>query len=208
MNNDYRNTKYCNLKNDIVSEKKSLGKRIQKEHPRVKIIYNQINKKGSEYNKKFRIIYNNKCAYCGITTDVISSELFEIDHFICEASFNGDSIKAGEINNLVLSCRKCNLAKRDFKWSEEYSSLFNVDDGSIAKLFYRDEAYYIKVAKEYIKDSVICNFYNKLKLNEEIRRLDFLLMNMYGFYDKNSNDSRIRSILKYIVLLQRKRDGL
>ncbi len=95
MNNDYRNTKYCNLKNDIVSEKKSLGERIQKEHPRVKIIYNQINKKGSEYNKKFRIIYNNKCAYCGITTDVISSELFEIDHFICEASFNGDSIKAG-----------------------------------------------------------------------------------------------------------------
>ena len=208
MNNDYRNTIYCNLKNDIVSEKKSLGERIQKEHPRVKIIYNQINKKGSEYNKKFRIIYNNKCAYCGITTDVISSELFEIDHFICEASFNGDSIKAGEINNLVLSCRKCNLAKRDFKWSEEYSSVFNVDDGSIAKLFYRDEAYYIRIEKEYITDSVICSFYNKLKLSEEIRRLDFLLMNMYGFYEKNSNDSRIRSILKYIVLLQRKRNGL
>lgn len=208
MNNDYRNTIYCNLKNDIVSEKKSLGERIQKEHPRVKIIYNQINKKGSEYNKKFRIIYSNKCAYCGITTDVISSELFEIDHFICEASFNGDSIKAGEINNLVLSCRKCNLAKRDFKWSEEYSSAFNVDDGSIAKLFYRDEDYYIRIEKEYITDSVICSFYNKLKLSEEIRRLDFLLMNMYGFYEKNSNDSRIRSILKYIVLLQRKRNGL
>lgn len=208
MNNDYRNTKYCNLKNDIVSEKKSLGKRIQKEHPRVKIIYNQINKKGSEYNKKFRTIYNNKCAYCGITTDVISSELFEIDHFICEASFNGDFIKAGGINNLVLSCRKCNLAKRDFKWSEEYSSMFNVDDGSIAKLFYRDEDYYIKIEKEYITDSVICSFYNKLKLNEEIRRLDFLLMNMYGFYYKNSNDSRIKIILEYIVFLQRKRNGL
>ena len=47
MNNDYRNTKYCNLKNNIVSEKNSLEKKIQKDHPRVKIIYNQINKKGS-----------------------------------------------------------------------------------------------------------------------------------------------------------------
>ena len=109
---------------------------------------------------------------------------------------------------MVLSCRKCNLAKRDFKWSEEYSSMFNVDDGSIAKLFYRDEDYYIKIEKEYITDSVICSFYNKLKLNEEIRRLDFLLMNMYGFYDKNSNNSRIKIISEYIVLLQRKRNGL
>lgn len=208
MNNDYRNTKYCDLKNNIVFEKNSLEKKIKKEHPRVKIIYNQINKKDSEYNKKFRIIYSNKCAYCGITTDVISYELFEIDHFICEASFNGDSIKAGDINNLVLSCRKCNQAKSDFKWNEEYSSMFNVDDGSITKLFYRDEDYSIRIEKEYITDRVIVSFYNKLKLSEEIRRLDFLLMNMYGFYEKNSNDSRIRSILKYIVLLQRKRNGL
>ena len=208
MNNDYRNTKYCDLKNNIVSEKNSLEKKIKKEHPIVKIIYNQINKKGSEYNKKFRMIYSNKCAYCGITTDVISSELFEIDHFVCEASFNGDSTKAGEINNLVLSCRKCNQAKSDFQWNEEYSSMFNVDDGSITKLFYRDEDYSIRIEKEYITDSVICSFYNKLKLNEEIRRLDFLLMNMCGFYDKNSNDSRIKIISEYILFLQRKRNGL
>lgn len=208
MNNDYRNTRYCNLKNNIISEKNSLRMKIIKDHPRVKIIYNQINRRETEYNNQFRIIYNNKCAYCGITTDVISSELFEIDHFVCEASFDGDSISAGEINNLVLSCRKCNLAKRNFTWSEEYSSIFNVDDGSITKVFYRDKDYSIRIEKEYIKDSVICSFYKKLKLNEEIRRLDFLLMNMYGFYEKNSNDSRIRSILKYIVLLQRKRNGL
>ena len=61
---------------------------------------------------------------------------------------------------------------------------------------------------KYITDSVICSFYNKLKLNEEIRRLDFLLMNMYGFYDKNSNDSRVKIILEYIVFLQRKRNEL
>ena len=208
MKNDYRNTRYCISKKDIVSEKDTLEKKIRREHPRIKIIYNQINKKDGEYNKQFRNIYNNKCAYCGITTDVISSELFEIDHFICEASFDGDSINAGKINNLVLSCKKCNRAKKDFIWSEVYSSRFNVDDESITELFYRDEDYSIRIEKEYITDSIICSFYRKLKLNEEIRRLDFLLMNMYGFYNKHSNDSKIEKLLKCIVLLQQKRNEL
>ncbi|MXN88468.1 HNH endonuclease [Pasteurella canis] len=208
MNDDFRNTRYCISNNNILSDKSSLEKRIKREHPRVKIIYNQINKKYKEYNKMFRDIYSNKCAYCGITTDVISSELFEIDHFICEAAFNGDSINAGKINNLVLSCKKCNRAKQNFIWNEIYSSKFNVDDGSITNLFYRDDDYYIKIKKEFIKDSTICYFYKKLKLNEEIRRLDFLLMNMYGFYKKHSNNLKSEKILKCIILLQQKRNKL
>ena len=89
MKNDYRNTVYGVPKKNIINEKKALEERIKREHPRVKIIYNQINKKDGNYNKQFRNIYNNKCAYCGITTDVISSELFEVDHFICESSYSG-----------------------------------------------------------------------------------------------------------------------
>ena len=81
---------------------------------------------------------------------VISSELFEVDHFICESSYSGDSINAGKINNLVLSCKKCNGAKKDFIWSEAYSPRFNVDDESITELFYRDEDYSIRIEREYI----------------------------------------------------------
>ena len=208
MKKDYRNTVYEVLNNNIINDKNALEERIKREHPKVKIIYNQINKKDSEYNKQFRNIYNNKCAYCGITTDVISSELFEVDHFICESSFNGDSINAGKINNLVLSCKKCNRAKKDFIWSLSYSPRFNVDDESITGLFYRDEGYSIKIKGKYITDKTICSFYRKLKLNEEIRRLDFLLMNMYGFYNKYSEDKNIYRILEYIVLLQKKRNEL
>lgn len=208
MKDDYRNTVYEVSKKNIINEKKALEERIKREHPNVKIIYNQINRKGSEYNKQFRNIYNNKCSYCGITTDVISSELFEVDHFICESSFNGDSINAGKINNLVLSCKKCNRGKRDFIWIKKYSPKFNVDDKSIAKLFYRDEEYSIRIKKEYIKDDIICSFYRKLKLDEEIRRLDFLLMNMNGFYKKYSNDKNIEKILKCIKFLQTKRNEL
>lgn len=208
MKNDYRNTIYEVSKKNIINEKNALEDKIKKEHPKIKIIYNQINKKDGNYNKQFRNIYNNKCAYCGISTDVISSELFEIDHFICEASFNGDSINAGKINNLVLSCKKCNRAKKDFIWNEIYSSKFNVDDESITELFYRDEDYSIKIEKEYTTDNSIYSFYINLKLNEEIRRLDFLLMNMYGFYNKYSEDKNINKILEYIVLLQKKRNEL
>lgn len=208
MKNDYRNTIYEVSKKNIINEKNALEDKIKKEHPKIKIIYNQINKKDGNYNKQFRNIYNNKCAYCGISTDVISSELFEIDHFICEASFNGDSINAGKINNLVLSCKKCNRAKKDFIWNEIYSSKFNVDDESITELFYRDKDYSIKIEKEYITDSSIYSFYIKLKLNEEIRRLDFLLMNMYGFYNKYSENKNIDRILEYIVFLQKKRNEL
>ena len=208
MKNDYRNTIYEVSKKNIINEKNALEDKIKKEHPKIKIIYNQINKKDGNYNKQFRNIYNNKCAYCGISTDVISSELFEIDHFFCEASFNGDSINAGKINNLVLSCKKCNRAKKDFIWNEIYSSKFNVDDESITELFYRDKDYSIKIEKEYITDSSIYSFYIKLKLNEEIRRLDFLLMNMYGFYNKYSENKNIDRILEYIVLLQKKRNEL
>lgn len=208
MKNDYRNTIYEISKKNIINEKNALEDKIKKEHPKIKTIYNQINKKDGNYNKQFRNIYNNKCAYCGISTDVISSDLFEIDHFICEASFNGDSMNAGKINNLVLSCKKCNRAKKDFIWDEIYSLKFNVDDESITELFYRDKDYSIKIEKEYITDNSIYSFYIKLKLNEEIRRLDFLLMNMYGFYNKYSKDKNIDRISKYIMFLQKKRNEL
>ena len=205
---DYRKTKYYSGASDITNQKNKLLKKIKKEHPRIKILYNQVKKKDGEYNKLFRAIYNNRCAYCGITMDIISSELFEIDHFICESSFNGDSESAGNLKNLVLSCKKCNREKKDYTWKEEYTSKFNVDDDSIVDLFYRDKDYYIKVEKKYLMDATICNFYKKLKFDEEIRRLDFLLLNMYGFYKKYKLDYKLEKMLNCILLLQQKRNKL
>ena len=206
MKNDYRNTRYCNCKNRIILDKNLLEEKIKKEHSKVKIIYNQVSQKDGQYNKEFRKIYGNKCAYCGVTTEVISSELFEIDHFICESSFNGDSISAGKMSNLVLSCKKCNRAKKDFVWDDIYSEKFNVDDESITKLFYRDIDYSIKIEDEFRKDITICGFYEKLKFKDEIRRLYFLLMNMYGFYNKYKNDKRLNGLLECILILQKKRN--
>ena len=45
MKKDYRNTVYEVLNNNIINDKNALEERIKREHPKVKIIYNQINKK-------------------------------------------------------------------------------------------------------------------------------------------------------------------
>ncbi len=206
--NDYRNTEYCVSRNNIIKEKRGLEEKIIREHPRTRNMYNQINKKNAEYNKLFREVYHNKCVYCGITTDVISSELFEIDHFVCETAFNGDLQSAGEISNLVLSCKKCNRAKSDYMWDSNYSSCFNVDDGSITELFFRDLDYSIKVEERYSRDSIITEFHQRLKFGEEVRRLDFLLMNMYGFLREHEGESMVEKIAECIILLQQKRNNL
>ena len=112
------------------------------------------------------------------------------------------------MSNLVLSCKRCNRAKKDFVWDDIYSEKFNVDDESITKLFYRDIDYSIKIEDEFRTDSTICGFYEKLKFKEEIRRLDFLLMNMYGFYNKYKNDKRLNGLLECILILQKKRNEL
>ena len=55
MKSDYRNTIYEVSKKDIINEKNALEDKIKKEHPKVKIIYNQINKKDGNYNKNLEI---------------------------------------------------------------------------------------------------------------------------------------------------------
>ncbi len=58
-----------------------------------------------------------------------------------------------------------------------------------------------------MEDTVINSFYIKLGLGEEIRRLDYLLMNMIGLHRKNDISAESYKILrKAIDLLKRKRN--
>ena len=75
-------------------------------------------------------------------------------------------------------------------------------------VFYRDEDYSIKVKGDFISDTNICSFYKKLKFSDEVRRLDFLLMNLYGFFKKHIKEDVSGEISKCIILLQQKRNGL
>lgn len=115
---DYRNTIYNQYNNDILKQKEELNQKIKIKHPRLKIIYNKVKDRNSEFNQKFQEIYNCKCVYCGVNQDIMSSGLFEVDHFICKSSFEGNLVEAGVLSNLVLSCKKCNRAKGELRWEK------------------------------------------------------------------------------------------
>lgn len=174
MGNDYRNTEYCSILQDLDSKKKALNDEIRKNHPTVRIIYNKVKENDKCYKVKFMEIYNYKCSYCGNSIDNISSTLFEVDHYICESSFDSKEI-AGRIENLVLACYDCNRSKGSLLIKEGYIDTLNPDLEHIKNVFFRDDHYYIQISEKYKHDDFINQFYEKLKLGYQSRRLDFCL---------------------------------
>lgn len=181
ISKDYRNTDKCPILSEIDTKKNELELRIRERHKKVKILYNRINDKQGDYFKDFAKIYNFKCAYCGAALKFTDIRLFEIDHFICETAFPDNTAgraEAGKIDNLTFSCFSCNRGKGKLHIKDSYLTLLNPDDNSIANIFDRDEWYYIKINDTYSKDSFLRSFYDKLLLGSEVRRLDFLLLEM------------------------------
>lgn len=205
MENDYRNTSYCTALQELGLKKRTLNDEICKNHPRVKIIYNQIKDNDKRYKTKFMEIYNYKCSYCGNSIDNISVNLLEVDHYICESSFDSNE-KAGRIENLVLACYDCNRSKSSLLIEDGYLDILNPDLEHIKKVFCRDDFYYIQISEEYKNDEFVKQFYNKLKLGYQSRRLDFLLMNLNGLckkYDAKPQAAKLNAILRR---LQQKRN--
>lgn len=205
MNSDYRNTIYCPKLSDVDKKKKELNDKIKKEHPRVRVIYNQVKNTESEYKKNFMKIYNYKCSYCGNSIDNLSSTLFEVDHYICESSFKS-SEAAGKIDNLVLACYDCNRAKKQFLIDDMHKHILNPDLEKIKEVFFRDDTYYIKICDRYKDDKFIKLFYEQLKLGYQTRRLDFLLMNIRGLCERNEGKPQIEKLKSILLSLEKKRN--
>ena len=149
ITNDYRNTEYCPMLENVGDKKKALEEKIRSAHPRQKIMYNKVHNRNTTFNKEFCSIYNCKCAYCGVSMDILPAALFEVDHFVAESLFD-DKEEAGKVENLVLSCYQCNRNKKEFEITGEYIEKLNTDDGKIANIFFRDEKYYIRIKEDYI----------------------------------------------------------
>jgi len=205
ITNDYRNTNYCPILDDVVGKKKVLEEKIRKAHPRQKIMYNKVHDRDTSFNKEFCTIYNCKCAYCGVSMEILPATLFEVDHFVAESLFE-EKEKAGDVNNLVLACYQCNRNKKAFEIRDEYIKKLNVDDGEITKVFFRDDKYYIRIEDAYVDDEVVGSFYNQLQLINQTRRLDYLLSNMQGLHKKLEGTAQGYKLAEAIVILQRKRN--
>ena len=182
---DYRTTRYCPSYINLAQEKNNVCNEIRRDHPRAIDMHRYIRRNDERYKTLFMSAYNSKCAYCGVSLDIISRETFEVDHFIYESSFPTKA-EAGYIENLVLSCYNCNRKKKSFLISEKLRRMLHPDSDSIKSIFIRNEDYYIepfmrpRVHYVGLKKTEIFNFFTQLNLGGELRRIDYLLMNMIG----------------------------
>ena len=206
--NDYRNTDYCKTLCDIYTKKEEFKKQMIKDHPRMTNYYRYISENGGQYKRQFIELYNDKCVYCGNSLDNITIELFEIDHFINEASFQGaDKKNAHKIENLVPACQLCNRGKSGLTIEGDYIDVLNPESGELPKVFYRDEKYYIQISDDYKADDFIERFYIALALGKESRRLDYLLLKMKGLTKKLEDGHKVKQGLTNIInVLQQKRN--
>ena len=117
---DYRRTKYCPELDNVRKKKEHIKNKIKEEHPRAQDMHTYISNNSGSLKKEFMKIYNDKCAYCGVSNDLLPKNYFEVDHFLYEKAPLFKSKKdAGYIENLVLACHDCNHNKSSFYINSE-----------------------------------------------------------------------------------------
>lgn len=208
---DYRNTDYCPVLEKVSEKKQQLKKEIMEESPRTQIFYNRVRDRNSDFHRRFAAIFNDKCAYCGTKWGLLPKEYFEIDHFINESSFPRTTegrAEAGKIENLEWSCVICNRGKSGITLVEPYDTVLNVENGNIANVFTRDEDFYIQIRDEFKNDSFINGFYDALHLNYEIRRLDYLILQLEGMKNAEKNPGKEQKMGAVLQELLQKRNRL
>lgn len=206
---DYRNTQYCPVFNNIDKKKRELEEIIKSECPRTKITYNKVRDRKGKYHEKFAEIYNKKCAYCGALWELLPVESFEVDHFINEDAFPKSTegrAEAGRMENLVWSCISCNRGKHEITIQMPYENILNADNGNITNVFFRDEDFNIKICDTYQEDEFIQNFYKKLHLGYESRRLDYLGLQLRGRYLREKDKVKKSQLGHALSILMRKRN--
>lgn len=186
MSNDFRNTKYCPVLEDVGLKKVKVADQIKNDHKKARDMHAYIYQNNGPYKIEFMKAYNGKCAYCGASINILPKLMFEIDHFIYEKApaFNGSKAAAGYIENLVLACHSCNHQKSSFIIEDADQQYLYPDTEGIQKTFIRDDQYYIKISDECKENRVVKDFYKQLNLGGEIHRLDYLLMSMIGMKEK------------------------
>lgn len=206
MSSDYRNTEYCPNLSKIKSKKNDLVIKIKQDHPRAIDMHNYVSSNSTVYKEQFMAAYNNKCAYCGVSVDVIPVQMFEVDHFIYQKNFKTKK-EAGYIENLVLSCYDCNRGKSSLPIPTSAFKDLHPDGEGIARTFVRDKDFYIQISPDKENDPTVQNFYKELKLWSELHRLDYMLMSMIGMQKVlTGKDEALAKLGQAITTLRSKRN--
>lgn len=205
---DYRRTQYCPELTDIQDKKKEVEKLVKVAYPKALDMHKYISVNSNEFKSKFIQAYGGKCAYCGVSVDLVQKNMFEIDHFLyAKTSKFATKKEAGYIENLVLACHDCNRNKGAFLIEAEQYDKLHPDGEGIKESFVRDNKYYIHISNKFKDNKNISDFYEKLKLGSELHRLDYLLMNIIGMQRKHQdNDELYAGLGKILDIMKAKRN--
>ena len=171
--------KYTNIK----ELKDNLRSKIEDRH-RTNNHYSLIRPNDGKYKDLFMKCYDDKCAYCGIPLGIIKKDEFEIDHFLPKSNKDND---VDMISNLVLACKNCNRNKKDFVPIEDD---LHPDNLKLQNVFKRNADFEIVISDEYKDKKSVQDFYDKLKFDSVIHRIDFVLIYIKELiYEKSKNHS-------------------
>lgn len=180
MSNDYRCTDYCPTYTKFVRKYEIYVRNFINRHQTAENHYLIIHDQTSMEFAKFRKLFNCKCIYCGVNDDI--NQEFEIDHYKCQ-----DDEGSNHIDNLLYSCKKCNRAKTGYSFTLGYEQQLN-PIVNIQNVFIRNDNYSIIIKESFSQDEVIIDFYKQMKFSDDVRRLDYLLMNLIGLRKKSSDE--------------------
>lgn len=207
---DYRNTSYKECDFSINNKKTDFLTFFSSIHPKAWNVYDHVSVKQNDLNYKFREMYYDKCIYCGVSIQVIDSSNFEVDHFIPKEILkknlpNYDSRYINGINNLVNSCKSCNRAKSNFICEETSLNLIHPDSNKLHEIYVREKDYSIKIHPKYSANEMVSKFYRVLKLDSQLKRLDYLIMEMKDFCERYNDRAEIMKLHQLLLSIEDKR---
>ena len=169
----------------IQERKNKVKQMVLFDHPGAKDMHTYVSNNSTKYKDEFMKAYHYKCAYCGVSLDLIPKGIFEIDHFIHrKADCFASKKDAGTMDNLVLACRDCNSRKRDFAIDKSNENDLRPDRENIINNYSRDKMFYIVLTESGKSKKSVVQFYKQLCLGSEIHRIDYLVMSMIGLQNR------------------------
>lgn len=184
QNRDFRiNSFTCDY--EISNRKKSLSEEINKNHRLGIDVYSLVGRDDA-YRKKLSDVYGRRCAYCGAILGPLPSRYFQVDHIICKKDVDSGVAPLGNkgngLDNLAFSCGYCNSKKRDFSLCGEHFDLLSPDRG-LGHAYLRDERYRIMPLDQYSSMEKVMAFYEKMRFDDDLRRVDYLLSSICDLYE-------------------------
>ncbi len=139
----------------------------------------------SDYKPFLKQDFAHRCAYCNLIDTGITTP-FEVDHFVPQDVFKNVWPECGTLyENLIYSCKKCNLAKsNDYKGDIskrliENEYFYDPVETDYGEIFYRNDAGGIASDDEKGRDMI-----DRLKLYRPIHNIAWLCETLKNTRDK------------------------